>query len=201
MLVIDYIKGNLVAVEPAYLVVEANGIGFQIYCANPYRFINDLNREVVVPTHHYVREDSQRLFGFTTRTERLLFEKLLNVSGIGPKGALAILASGEPEDIIHAIEQEDEALLVRFPGVGKKTARQIILDLKGKLDDMAPMLEPAAGADKQQKNPQLEDALEALRALGYVEKELKKVEKQLKAETLETDEYIRRALALMLKRP
>lgn len=198
---IDYIKGNLVAVEPAYLVVEANGIGFQIYCANPYRFINDLNREVVVPTHHYVREDSQRLFGFTTRTERLLFEKLLNVSGIGPKGALAILASGEPEDIIHAIEQEDEALLVRFPGVGKKTARQIILDLKGKLDEMAPMLESAAGADKQQKNPQLEDALEALRALGYVEKELKKVEKQLKAETLETDEYIRRALALMLKRP
>lgn len=198
---IDYIKGNLVAVEPAYLVVEANGIGFQIYCANPYRFISDLNREVVIPTHHYVREDSQRLFGFTTRTERLLFEKLLNVSGIGPKGALAILASGEPEDIIHAIEQEDEALLVRFPGVGKKTARQIILDLKGKLDDMAPMLEPAAGADKQQKNPQLEDALEALRALGYVEKELKKVEKQLKAETLETDEYIRRALALMLKRP
>lgn len=198
---IDYIKGNLVAVEPAYLVVEANGIGFQIHCANPYRFISDLNREVVIPTHHYVREDSQRLFGFTTRTERLLFEKLLNVSGIGPKGALAILASGEPEDIIHAIEQEDEALLVRFPGVGKKTARQIILDLKGKLDDIAPMLEPAAVADKQQKNPQLEDALEALRALGYVEKELKKVEKQLKVETLETDEYIRRALALMLKRP
>lgn len=198
---IDYIKGNLVAVEPAYLVVEANGIGFQIHCANPYRFISDLNREVVIPTHHYVREDSQRLFGFTTRTERLLFEKLLNVSGIGPKGALAILASGEPEDIIHAIEQEDEALLVRFPGVGKKTARQIILDLKGKLDDIAPMLEPAAVADKQQKNPQLEDALEALRALGYVEKELLKVEKQLKVETLETDEYIRRALALMLKRP
>ena len=81
----------------------------------------------------HVREDAQQLFGFTSLEQRELFRKLIQVSGIGPKGALAILASGNPTQVIQAIEMEDEAFLVKFPGVGKKTARQMILDLKGKL--------------------------------------------------------------------
>ncbi|WP_054711328.1 Holliday junction branch migration protein RuvA [Bacillus sp. JCM 19041] len=197
---IDYIKGVLVEIEPAYLVVETNGVGYQIFCANPYRFSQNTMTELIVPTYHYVREDTQRLYGFSNKMERALFEKLLNVSGIGPKGALAILASGQPEHIVQAIEEEDDALLVRFPGVGKKTARQIILDLKGKLEEFSPsLINLSAQNTVNRENADLQDALEALRALGYVDKELKKVEKQLKNEDLETDGYIKRALALMLK--
>lgn len=197
---IDYVKGTLIEIEPAYLVIDVNGVGYQLICANPYRFTNELAGELQIPTYHYVREDIQRLYGFKDKVERALFEKLLGVSGIGPKGALAILASGEPVQIVEAIEAENEALLTRYPGIGKKTARQIILDLKGKLEELSPsLLSPSNSSSELVKKDELQDALEALRSLGYVERELKKVEKELKNESLETDQYIKRALALMLK--
>ncbi len=117
---IDYIRGTLVEVELSYIVVDHQGLGYQVYCPNPFRFQQFEGETIQVFTYQYVREDVLRLYGFAKKEERVLFEKLLNVSGIGPKGALAILASGEPENVISAIEQEDEAFLVRFPGVGKK---------------------------------------------------------------------------------
>ncbi|TAI09614.1 Holliday junction branch migration protein RuvA, partial [Bacillus velezensis] len=131
--------------------------------------------------------------------------KLLNVTGIGPKGALAILGSGDPGAVIQAIENEDEAFLVKFPGVGKKTARQIILDLKGKLADVVPeMIENLFNheerLEKQTAETALEEALEALRVLGYAEKEIKKVLPHLKEEIgLTTDQYVKKALQKLLK--
>ncbi|WP_059102783.1 Holliday junction branch migration protein RuvA [Shouchella shacheensis] len=200
---IDYVRGTLKRIESDFIVIDVGGVGYQVYCANPYRFTAEQEKDVQIQTHHYVREDTQRLYGFASFAERTLFEKLLGVSGIGPKGALAILASGQPEDVIQAIEEEDEALLVRFPGVGKKTARQIILDLKGKLE-LAPNVEGessgTASSEVKKSNHSLEDALEALRALGYVEKELKKVKPTLELETMDTDAYVKRALQLLLKR-
>ncbi|GAF12290.1 Holliday junction DNA helicase RuvA [Bacillus sp. JCM 19046] len=168
---IDYIKGTLIEIEPAYLVVDVNGIGYQLICANPYRFSTDLSLEVQIPTYHYVREDIQRLYGFKNKIERTLFEKLLGVSGIGPKGALAILASGEPEQVVSAIEAENDSLLTRYPGIGKKTARQIILDLKGKLEELSPsLLNPTNPTVEIDKKDNLQDALEALRSLGMWKK-------------------------------
>ncbi|WEG17668.1 Holliday junction branch migration protein RuvA [Alkalihalophilus pseudofirmus] len=203
---IDYINGVLVDIETQYVVLDHQGLGYQIYCPNPYRFSKQLDEKVKIYTYQHVREDLIRLFGFESKSERALFEKLLNVSGIGPKGALAILASGQPEHVVRAIEEEDEAFLVKFPGVGKKTARQIILDLKGKLDEFAPNLFNESNglvSEKMtkvnQENAELEEALEALRALGYVEKELKKVRPKLEQEDMATDAYIKKALQLMLK--
>ncbi|WP_332631205.1 Holliday junction branch migration protein RuvA [Halalkalibacter flavus] len=200
---IEYVVGKLVYIETQYIVVDHHGLGYQLYCPNPYRFQSKMEHSVQVFTYQYVREDVIRLYGFETKEERALFEKLLNVSGIGPKGALAILATGEPEHVVHAIEEEDESFLVKFPGVGKKTARQIILDLKGKLDDFAPNLFKQSGMTASPKslkteNPLLEEALEALRALGYVERELKKVRPHLEKEDLTTDAYIKKALQLLL---
>ncbi|TWI56258.1 Holliday junction branch migration protein RuvA [Halalkalibacter nanhaiisediminis] len=202
---IEFVQGTLVDIDTQYIVIDHHGLGYQVYCPNPYIFQKKLDQSVRIYTYQYVREDVIRLFGFQTKQERALFEKLLNVSGIGPKGALAILASGQPEDVVYAIEEENEAFLVKFPGVGKKTARQIILDLKGKLDEFTPNL-LNSGADKDltvlkpsSKNEALEEALEALRALGYVEKELKKVRPHLEKEELMTDGYIKKALQLMLK--
>ncbi|MDY7221747.1 Holliday junction branch migration protein RuvA [Halalkalibacterium halodurans] len=202
---IDYLRGTLTDIDHQYAVVEVHGVGYQVYCPNPYEFEKERDSVITIYTYQYVREDVIRLYGFRTKEKRSLFEKLLNVSGIGPKGALAILATGQPEHVIQAIEEEDEAFLVKFPGVGKKTARQIILDLKGKVDELHPGLfsqkeEQPKPHEKNDGNQALDEAMEALKALGYVEKELKKVKPKLEQETLTTDAYIKKALQLMLNR-
>lgn len=202
----DYIKGTVDFVGPEYIVVESNGIGFQITTPNPFIYSKDMGTEIRIFIYHYVREDVMSLFGFQSRQEKTLFTKLLNVSGIGPKGALAILSSGEPEQVVDAIENEDESFLVKFPGVGKKTARQMILDLKGKLQNVVPdffpnLFNPETGERPAPLvgNQELEEALLALKALGYSEKEIKKITPDLQKETGTTDQYIKMALQKLLK--
>jgi holliday junction DNA helicase RuvA len=201
----EFIKGTVEFVGPEYIVIENNGIGYQISTPNPFIYSSKINTNVTVYTYHYVREDIMALYGFETREEKKLFTKLLNVSGIGPKGALAILASGEVQQVVSAIENEDESFLVKFPGVGKKTARQMILDLKGKLQDIVPDYFPnlfnaeAFPHTAQSTNTAFEEAVLALKALGYSDKEVKKISPELKKEQLSTDQYIKKALQRLLK--
>lgn len=199
-----FIKGTVQYIGPEYIVVENNGMGYQISTPNPFSYTKQYGQEIMIYTYTYVREDILALYGFPSREEKLLFLKLLNVSGIGPKGALAILAFGEPQQVVQAIENEDEAFLVKFPGVGKKTARQMILDLKGKLQDVLPDYFPdlfnqeresAASRDQAE----FEEALLALKALGYSEREIKKISPQLSKEDLTTDQYIRKGLQMLLR--
>ncbi|EAD0585353.1 Holliday junction branch migration protein RuvA [Listeria monocytogenes] len=199
----DYIKGTVTTITPEYIVVEAGQIGYQIITGNPFSFQRLEGTEAQVFLYQYVREDNISLFGFQTTEERYLFKKLLSVSGIGPKSALAIIASGDVVPLISAIESEDDVYLTKFPSVGKKTARQIILDLKGKLADVVaseivyvvPENDMVAGL-----SPQLEEAVLALEALGYSTRELKKVIPKLaKEEDLTSDAYIKLALQLMTK--
>lgn len=194
----DYIKGKVTRVTPEYLVIEQQGIGWQIFAPNPYSFGTE---DLQVFLHHHVREDAQLLFGFPTFEQRELFRKLISVSGIGPKGALAILASGQPQHVIEAIEREDESYLVKFPGVGKKTARQMILDLKGKLTEFF-----GDPFDPEENNTflsndlvELEEAMLALGALGYSEREINKVKPQLRDLDLDTEGFMKKALQLLLK--
>jgi len=203
--VYEFIKGTVEFVGPEYIVIENNGIGFQIATPNPFIYAGKMETMVTVYTYHYVREDIMALFGFETREEKRLFTKLLNVSGIGPKGALAILASGEVQQVVNAIENEDESFLVKFPGVGKKTARQMILDLKGKLQDVVPDFFPnlfnadTIAVQTELGNSALEEAILALKALGYSEKEINKISPELRKEQLSTDQYIKLALKYLLK--
>ncbi|AUC70208.1 Holliday junction branch migration protein RuvA [Listeria monocytogenes] len=199
----DYIKGTVTTITPEYIVVEAGQIGYQIITGNPFSFQRLEGTEAQVFLYQHVREDNIFLFGFQTTEERYLFKKLLSVSGIGPKSALAIIASGDVVPLISAIESEDDVYLTKFPSVGKKTARQIILDLKGKLADVvaseivyvAPENDMVAGL-----SPQLEEAVLALEALGYSTRELKKVIPKLAKEAdLTSDAYIKLALQLMTK--
>ena len=202
----DYLKGQVTRITPEYIALEVQSIGYQLYTPNPYAFrINDQCQQIYV--HMHVREDAQTLYGFTSLEQRELFRKLILVSGIGPKGALAILASGSPTHVIQAIEMEDEAFLVKFPGVGKKTARQMILDLKGKLGSLMDTVElpsteeelPLFGVNPNKH--ELEEAMLALTALGYSEKELLKVKPQLEEDTslTTTDVYMKQALKWLLK--
>lgn len=202
---IEFINGKVDYISPEFIVIDVSGVGYQIFTPNPFLFQKDLNEKIKIYTYQYVREDIIALYGFETRQERTLFTKLLNVSGIGPKGALAILAAGQPNAVVQAIEDENEKYLVKFPGVGKKTARQMILDLKGKLNDLLPELMPDLfEPDKFVSNTtmyshELEEAIEALKVLGYAEKEITRVLPQLQNEQLSTDQFIKKALQLLLR--
>lgn len=212
---IDYIKGKLTYIHIQYVVLETNGVGYQILCGNPFQFQNQEGQEVQIFTHQYVRDDLIALYGFGSREERSLFLKLLNVSGIGPKGALSVLAGGRPGEVIAAIQTEDDKYLSKFPGIGKKTAQRIILDLKDKLEEEAAHFgfvspdifsEPSGAGTKlstKSTNKALQEALEALQALGYSEKEVDRIAKSLKqegmSESWSTDQYLKRGLQLLMK--
>lgn len=203
----EFIKGVLTDIEPDYVVVDNSGIGFQILTPNPFAFADKEGEKVIIYTYQHVREDLIALYGFRTSPEREMFKKLIGVSGIGPKGALAILAFGEPDQVIEAIETEDEKFLIKFPGVGKKTARQMILDLKGKLKgvlsenaalkapDSREQSTPTHGPDSKAQD----EAFLALTALGYSQRELEKVAPLLQEEELPTDQYIKKALRLLMR--
>lgn len=201
---IDYIRGVITYINPEYVVIENQGMGYQVFTPNPYVFSVD-NEEKIIYTYQYVREDILALYGFNSREQKELFMKLISVSGIGPKGALAILASGNPSQVVQAIEEENEKFLVKFPGVGKKTARQMILDLKGKLHDIVPNAVPSLFADmdeqevKSQSSEALDEAIEALKVLGYAEREINKVVPALMQQSMTTDQYIKEALKRLLK--
>jgi len=197
---IAYVKGKLAIIHDEAVIVEANGIGYELICPNPFNFQHVLDNEVLIHTYHHVREDIQVLYGFENEDEKFLFTKLISVSGIGPKGALGILKSAEIPSFVSAVENEDEKFLTGFPGVGKKTARQIILDLKGKLTSKFTVA-PVTDTVPAQNVTALKEAEEALKSLGYTDKEITAIIPSLRKEGLEnTDEIIRKALALLMKK-
>ncbi|KRL84274.1 Holliday junction branch migration protein RuvA [Ligilactobacillus apodemi] len=199
----EYIIGNVVTVTPRYIVVESGGIGYLIYVANPFKYTVDTLKQQKIYVYQAVRETEIMLYGFYDEAEKQLFLKMLSVSGIGPKSALAVLASEDHQGFINAIEQEDDGYLTNFPGIGKKTAKQIILDLKGKLSDLTKVeMLGQQGMDLTQKtSPYLLEAIEALTALGYTKTEIKRVSKKLeKYDGNSTDDYLRQGLRLIMKK-
>ena len=176
-----YIKVTLSQLFPTHVVVETCGIGYEIQTPNSYRFQKYLEKEVKIYTSLNVREDAQLLYVFINEEEKEMFLSLIKVTGIGPKSALAILASSTPHEVKLAIENENDAYLTQFPGIGKKTARQIVLDLKGKVtiteENSDDLLQTQVNGNEQ--NQIISEALLALQALGYSKRELTKVEKSL----------------------
>lgn len=190
----EYLRGLITYVSPIYVVLEINGIGYQIQSANPFRY--EEGKEATIYVQQVIREDAHLLYGFYNLEEKNLFLRLISVSGIGPKSALAILAGNDHLGLQDAIAREDVKYLTRFPGVGKKTAQQMILDLKGKLDVVTgDLFHPA----KEEKKA-LKEALAALKALGYGEKEVNKLEDTLSQEDLTTEEFISKGLKLLMKK-
>lgn len=199
----EYLIGKITAINPHYIVVEVNGIGYQLQVANPFRYEENTTQKVYV--YQAVRENDVTLYGFYDLAEKQLFLKLISVSGIGPKSALAILATNDQGGFVAAINADDEAYLTKFPSIGKKTAKQIILDLKGKMDDIetpTPMVDQQnLTLDFDNEQPYLKEALEAMLSLGYTKTEVKKVSKKLKDfQADSTDAYLSAALKLVLKK-
>lgn len=194
----DYIKGLLTKITAKYIVVEVGGIGYLIHVANPYTFSNYVHQEIVVYIHQIVREDAHLLYGFQTEAEKSLFLSLISVSGIGPTTALAIIAVDDNDGLVRAIEQKNITYLTKFPKIGKKTAQQMILDLEGKfvIGEEADPVQPTTATSE---NLALEEAMEAMEALGYRSAELKKVRKFFEGTQDTSENYIKSALKMLMK--
>ncbi|GGI63330.1 Holliday junction branch migration protein RuvA [Limosilactobacillus caviae] len=196
----EYLTGFVSIVAPQYIVIDVQGVGYKLLVANPYLYQEDKEKKVQVYVYQAVREDNISLFGFKDQNEKNLFMQLINVSGIGPKSALAILANPDHQGLVDAIANNNVSYLTKFPGIGKKTASQIVLDLRDKLskESSGSLFAASQLAVDVEVNQELKDALEALAALGYKERDIKKVQKSLiKEEKMATDEYLRQALRLL----
>lgn len=195
----EYLKGMITNIMPGYIVVDVAGVGYRVVTANPFAFTNQQTATVYV--EQIVRDNEQTLYGFLTLDEKVLFQKLLAVSGIGPKSALAILASSDHSGLVQAIVNNDVSFLTKFPGIGKKTAQQIILDLQNKVDELPFQTNSDTfelELPKMAEPDNLAEALQALEALGYAKKDLKRIEKQLQTEALsDTAAYVSAGLKLL----
>lgn len=179
---IDFIRGKVAHLESEYVVLDVHDIGYRVFTPNPYGLART-EEPVQLFIYHHVREDAIHLFGFTTRDEQALFRRLLEVSGIGPKVALGVLAGGKPEAVVAAIQQENLTFLTKLPGIGKKTAQRMILDLKDKLGTIdsrwavASMIDlgPTVNEQASGSGPAAwSEAREALIGLGYRDAEMDK---------------------------
>ena len=193
----EYLNGELAHILPTAIVVDVHGVGYQVVFANPYRLQDSLKKQIKVLVQQVVREDSITLYGFISNEERELFQRLISVSGIGPKSAMSILANDDTEGFVNAVESGNVTYLTKFPGVGKKTAQQIILDLKGKFEVLP---EEATKAVVSTNQATLEEAKEALLGLGYSAKEITKIWKSLEsAAPSTTQEALKVAFKLLMK--
>lgn len=181
----EYIKGEITKQESNYIVLDNNGIGYLIYVPNPYSF--ELNKEYQVYIYQNVREDEISLYGFKTFEEKEMFLKLINVKGLGCKMALPMLATGSISGIMDAIERENILYLKKFPKIGEKVAKQIILDLKGKLN-----------VQVNSNNSTQDELIEVLKGLGYKQTDINKILPNIKPE-MDIETQVKEALKLMLK--
>ena len=181
----SYIYGKIESVESSHIVVDNNGIGYLVYVPNPYAFKEGEMAKVYVYQH--IREDEMSFFGFKTLGEKELFLQLINVKGLGPRMALPILAMGSIGGIVDAINRENLLYLKKFPKIGDKLAKQIVLDLKGKIQTSETVVVN-----------ETDEVYEALIALGYKDKDVKNIIGRVNKENT-VEEQIKEALRLMIK--
>ena len=164
---IRHLRGRILDKQPNRIVVDVNGVGYDVAVPlSTFYGLGEAGSEIVLRVHTHVREDALALYGFATRLEQELFERLIGVSGIGPKVALAVLSGIEPAELIRAIERDDVSRLTAIPGVGKKTSERIVLELKDRL----PRARVGADGDRgaaSEAPPLHDDLLSALTNLGY----------------------------------
>jgi Holliday junction DNA helicase RuvA len=180
---IGRIQGILVSVHPPRLLVDCQGVGYEIDVPMSTLYqLPEVNQKITLLTHFQVREDAQQLFGFATETEREAFRALIKISGVGSRTALAVLSGMSVNELAQAIALQEAGRLTQVPGIGKKTAERLCLELKGKL---APDLGVSSG--KPQVIEASSEVLQALLALGYSEKEALLALKQIPADTSVSD--------------
>ena len=199
---IGRIRGIILEKQAPELVIDVHGVGYELHAPlSTFYKLPAPGQEVVLFTHFVVREDAQQLYGFWQREDRSLFRTLIRVSGVGPKLALAILSGMDSEEFVRSVQRNDARALVNLPGVGKKTAERLIVEMRDRLDEWRPELSggsvatPSSDIVATSRNRMVQDAESALIALGYKPQEAARaVSAALDDEVLESEELIRRAL-------
>lgn len=209
---ISRLCGKLIELQPPMLLLDVGGVGYEVSAPMPtfYR-LPELGATVTLYTHLVVREDAHALYGFIEKNDKQLFQTLIKASGVGPKLALAIMSGIETREFIGCIEREDATTLVQIPGIGKKTAQRLVIELRDRFKDWGlPVQEPVdvavieesvlSGASQLNQASLKRDAENALVSLGYKLADAQKAVKSVAEPELSREEIIRRALQSMVKR-
>lgn len=193
---IGQIRGRILTKQPPHLLIDVNGVGYEIDAPmSTFYRLPEVASEILLHTHFVVREDAHHLYGFYTLEERTLFRTLLKVNGVGPRLGLTILSSSNPDEFVQSIVNNDIASLTRLPGIGKKTAERLIIEMRDKLADWqkepkqtVPFITPNG------RNQTVQDAISALIALGYKPQEASLMVAKVDSGELSCEEIIRRSL-------
>ena len=193
---IGLLRGKLAHKEPPFLLVDVNGVGYELEVPMSTVFrLPDLGNQVELRTHLVVREDAQTLFGFSTEEERRLFRGLLKVNGVGAKLALTILSGISVDGFVQCVRNEDKAMLVRLPGVGRKTAERLILDMRDRIDAAVPAgANGGAPLSVDAGSAPRAEAFNALISLGYKPGEAQKMLDGVTTDGQKTEEILRQVL-------
>jgi len=194
------LSGTLIAKQPPLLVIDVAGVGYEVEAPlSVFYDLPEVGKPLVLLTHLQVKEDGHHLFGFTGESQRALFRQLLKIGGIGAKLALAILSGTTPDELARRVSEGDAASLTRIPGIGKKTAERIIIELRDKLDHLA--LAAPAGGMGQAPGPgnAASEATHALASLGYKPQEASRLVRQVAKPEMNAEDIIRLALQATIK--
>ena len=190
-----YIKGSLEQKSNNYVVIDVGGIGYKIFMATKaIEALGEIGKAVKVHTHYYVREDNISLYGFNTNEELRMFELLLQVSGIGAKSAIAMLSEISPSSFALAVISDDISQLVKIPGIGKKTAARIVLELKDKLKTEEAITKAEEVKLSITNEEETSEAIAALQVLGYTKREIEKALENVDTKKLQLEEIIKQGL-------
>ena len=190
-----YIKGSLEQKSNNYVVIDVGGIGYKIFMATKaIETLGEIGKVVKVHTHYYVREDNISLYGFNTNEELRMFELLLQVSGIGAKSAIAMLSEISPSSFALAVISDDISQLVKIPGIGKKTAARIVLELKDKLKTEEAITKTEEVKLSITNDEETSEAIAALQVLGYTKREIEKALENVDTKNLQLEEIIKQGL-------
>ena len=202
---IGRLKGTLLEKQPPEILLDVQGVGYELLLPmTSFYNLPEIGQEATLFTHLVVREDAHLLFGFAQKTDRTLFRELIKTNGVGPKLALAILSAMSVEDFAYAIEREELSKLVKIPGVGKKTAERLLVELKGKFkgikqtDFFIESSHIKMPSMATQNETPLDEAVSALIALGYKPAEAEKMVKKVAKPDLNSEKLIREALKAAL---
>jgi Holliday junction DNA helicase RuvA len=192
------LAGTLIFKQPPLMVIDVGGVGYEVEAPlSVFYDLPEVGEPLVILTHLSVKEDSQTLYGFASESERTLFRQLLKISGIGAKLALTILSGATGEELARYVAERDSASLTRLPGIGKKTAERIIIELRDKLDDF-PVTPVAAADGSAVPSGAVNEAVQALNALGYKPQEANRMVRNVAQPGMGVEEIIRHALHSMV---
>ena len=193
---IGHLKGKIISKSPPEVLLEVQGIGYEVLCPMSTIYeLDNLSDDVLLFTHLSIKEDAHTLFGFTTKDEKNVFRELIRVNGVGPKVALAILSNLSVHSLVDCISTEDADLLAKTPGIGKKTALKLIVELQDRLSKLDLVGSLANSIEiKQNSNPNSKQAIEALQSLGFKAKEANRMVSKIEDQELSTEQLIRLAL-------